>query len=72
MEYLKTAVELLSPILLAGLLVYWVYTLETRVKAIKKEIADNNVAIANAFNSLAARLPPPAMGSNNAPAPEAT
>lgn len=70
MEHLTTVAELASPFILAGLLVYWVYTLDQSLRKLKKEIADSNVAIANAFNSLAARLPAPAQ--QNASTPEAT
>lgn len=69
MENFLLIIAYLSPITLAGLLVYWVYTIEQRMQKIKKEMADNNQAIANAFNSLASRVP--GGGQPNASTPEA-
>lgn len=68
-----TALFAVSPFILVALMVFWVYTIHTRLSALQRDIAQNNQAIVQTFSQMDARvnaLSP--KGDINASAPEAS
>ena len=67
MEYLPALVTYLSPVVLAGLLVFWVYNIHRGLLNLNRKVDDSNNAVAQAFNALAAKV----NGPTSASTPEA-
>lgn len=68
MENFTLIIGYISPIVLAGLLVYWVYSIQSALVKLRNEVVQSNQAVAQAFNALAARLPnPPEAQANEVP-----